>query len=62
MTEEKQDVVAELAHVGHTVTDTSQQLSLKDTGSERAPEARGRNSSEVPAGYWYSSSFIGSYC
>ncbi|TKA64259.1 hypothetical protein B0A49_09578, partial [Cryomyces minteri] len=62
MTGEKQDVGAELAHIEHAVTDASQQLSLKDIGSERVPGARGRDSSEVPAGYWYSASFIGSYC
>ena len=30
--------------------------------SERVPEARGRDLSEVPKGYWYSASFLGSYC
>lgn len=30
--------------------------------SERVPEARGRDSGDVPKGYWYSSLFLGSYC
>lgn len=29
---------------------------------ERRKEARGRDVAEVPAGYWYSPEFIGSYC
>lgn len=32
------------------------------SGLERVPEARGREASEVPKGYWYSPLFIGSYC
>ncbi len=30
--------------------------------SERAPEARGREASEMPKGYFYSAKFIGAYC
>jgi len=56
-TDAKEDAV----HMEQRATSSNEELKHLDD-SERVPEARGRDSSGVPAGYWYSLSFIGSYC
>lgn len=55
---QKQDVVHTEAVVHNNGIHSDKQAAVD---SERMPEAMGRDSSELPKGYFYSPMFIGSY-